>query len=79
MPSMNPQTQLLDAELKQLQPLVGGIITGLVHEAPSAANLHTGSFGFRVRLAGPKRAEVTVWVDADPEGNGPGHLNIETN
>lgn len=32
------------------------------------------SFGFMVSKGNER---FTVWVDQDPEGNGPGHLNIE--
>lgn len=34
------------------------------------------SFGFRVENGGPD-GPIAVWVDCDPEGNGPGWLSIE--
>ena len=33
-----------------------------------------GSFGLTLRRG---RKTFNVWVNCDPEGNGPGHLNIE--
>jgi len=38
------------------------------------------SFGFQVVRKAPGRGNydvIDVWVDCDPEGNGPGWLNIE--
>ena len=64
---MNAHYQLtVAAELKQLRPLVGGVITHLLEDKES--------FGFVVRL--PNGKNVSVWVDMDPEGNGPGHLEL---
>lgn len=57
------------AEILQLKSLVGGRITEVIKTAD------VESFGFIVVL--PDRSTRHVWVDCDPEGNGPGHLNIE--
>ena len=57
-----------EAELKQLHPLVGGTLTAALDGGDS--------FGFRVQT--PDGRSFDVWVDCDPEGNGPGHLNLET-
>lgn len=62
-------------ECKQLKQLIGGKIVGIIRNEPSERNFQTSSFGFEVRL--PDNTNRLVWVDADPEGNGPGHLNIE--
>ena len=40
----------------------------------SATPLISSSFGLTLRRG---RKTLNVWVDCDPEGNGPGHLNIE--
>ena len=58
-------------EIKNAQPLVGGVITGILDGGES--------FGLQVRacLPGGGKRTLHVWVDRDPEGNGPGHLNIE--
>jgi len=55
-----------EAELAQLPQLVGGTIIAALDGGDS--------FGFRVRTK--SGAALDVWVDCDPEGNGPGHLNI---
>jgi hypothetical protein len=55
------------AELKQLRPMVGGTITKLLEGNDGE------SFGFQVTKG---KTTHTVWVDQDPEGNGPGHLDI---
>lgn len=58
-----------EAEAKQIRDtIVGGKIRA-AFTTPDG-----GSFGFRV---GNGDKEFDVWVDCDPEGNGPGHLNIE--
>lgn len=67
-------TAQIQAELAQLRPLLNGTIIALLHAAPTANNLHPPGFGFIV-LAKTGR-KFNVWVDCDPEGNGPGHLNI---
>jgi hypothetical protein len=59
----------IEAEIKQLEPLVGGRITAAINTPDNE------SFGFVVTL--PDKTTRHVWVDCDPEGNGPGHLNIE--
>lgn len=60
---------LIEYEVKQLKPLVGGRITAVLQTPDNE------SFGFVITL--PDRTKRRVWVDCDPEGNGPGHLNIE--
>lgn len=71
---MNPKLQKLqhEAEVKQARQLVGGTIETILETLPDA---DTGpSFGLLVVNKGRR---FHVWVDCDPEGNGPGHLNIE--
>jgi len=76
----------VDWETKQIEDvLAGAIIVGPVSDAEGEY------FGFRVHLPTihpSKRVkgtepmyqphETVVWVDRDQEGNGCGHLNIET-
>lgn len=72
---MSYHQDLVQAEIKNAQPLIGGVITailqtkggtGIVGELPG--------FGLQVRVGA---TTYNVWVDCDPEGNGPGHLEIE--
>ena len=63
----------IKAEIKQLQKLKGGVITDIIESKPDG--VCDGSFGFIVQMPTGKRHDV--WVDCDPEGNGPGHLSIE--
>ncbi len=49
---------------KHLKPLIGQKIIGLIEDPEG------GFYGFRVE------GGVNVWVLCDPEGNGPGHLDI---
>jgi hypothetical protein len=52
--------------------LVGAKITGALE---SPGNDHSeGSFGFAVKTKTDEKLQV--WVDMDPEGNGPGWLSI---
>jgi hypothetical protein len=56
-------------EIEQIEKqLIGGTIT--------AAIVSGESFGFEVKTR--KGKKINVWVDCDPEGNGPGHLDIES-
>ena len=63
------EQQHCEYEVKQLLPLVNGTITKAI------ISQSRDTFGFEVRQ--PDGKLVNVWVDCDPEGNGPGHLNIE--
>lgn len=60
----------LKREIQQInQHLTGTIITGAIES-------ESGSFG--LLCSNPKTQKtLKVWVDCDPEGNGPGHLEIE--
>lgn len=53
------------------QQLVGGTITQAIVSDTEYGEAH---FGFEVRL--PSGQCKTVWVLCDPEGNGPGFLDI---
>ncbi len=59
----------VEAEIRQAHQLVGGVIEAVLETPP----IEPG-FGLRVRKGG---TTFHVWVDCDPEGNGPGHLEIE--
>ena len=43
--------------------------------AETRVDVESGRFG--LALVHPDGREMTAWIDADPEGNGPGHLAIE--
>ncbi len=58
----------IKAEIKNAQPLIGAQILDLIQS-------DTGYWGFRICTKHGKR--ISVWVDCDPEGNGPGHLHLE--
>ena len=58
----------VEAEIEQAKRLVGFTVEGVCHTEDGE------SFGLTLRQ-GKKR--MNVWVDCDPEGNGPGHLAIE--
>jgi hypothetical protein len=58
----------VEAELEQAKRLVGFTVAGVCHTQDGE------SFGLTLRRG---QERMTVWVDCDPEGNGPGHLAIE--
>lgn len=55
-------------ELDQLKKLIGFTITSPMED------LYKEYFGFQCRKG---KVVKNVWVNCDPEGNGPGHLSIE--
>ena len=59
----------VQAELDQAKELIGSKIVGLV------VSLDGEYFALALTLTNGKGVEV--WVNRDPEGNGPGHLEIE--
>ena len=62
-----------EAEMQNAKQLVGGVITGVCETDDKE------SFGLTVDMPGSQRKRYLAWVDRDPEGNGPGHLNIASN
>ena len=58
---------------KHLGQLVGKTITGLICDDSSDSE-YEHFWGFQVTQG---RDKYNVWIQCDPEGNGPGHLNIE--
>ena len=58
----------VEAEINQARQLLGFTVEGVCHTTDF------GSFGLTLRRG---RKTLNVWVDCDPECNGPGHLNIE--
>ena len=64
----DPIREQVEAETRQAQQLVGAKVESVCHTEDY------GSFGLKLRRGGKV---LIVWVDCDPEGNGPGHLNIE--
>jgi len=67
---MNRQLEEVTFEARQVDTLSGGTIEHPVFDDTPGDE----SFGFRV-VKGKKK--FNVWVSRDPEGNGPGHLEIE--
>jgi hypothetical protein len=65
---MSYESQTVAAEVKQAHTLIGGTIEGVL-TTPEGT-----SFGL---LVIKRDQRLNVWVDLDPEGNGPGHLNLE--
>ena len=59
----------IEAEIQNAQPLAGGTILSFFQDPTH------DYWGFRVRLRNGREAHV--WVNCDPEGNGPGHLEID--
>lgn len=58
----------VQAEVDQAKLLIGFTVEGVCHMEDDE------SFGLTLRRG---KERLTVWVDSDPEGNGPGHLAIE--
>lgn len=58
----------VEAEIEQAKRLVGFTVEGVCHTEDGE------SFGLTLRRG---KERMNVWVDCDPEGNGPGHLAIE--
>lgn len=62
-----------DYEDKELSKLVGCEVTHLV-ETPEGEDEHF----YGLRFFNPKTKKVYIaWIQCDPEGNGPGFLNID--
>jgi hypothetical protein len=58
----------IQAEIEQARRLVGFTVDGVCQTDDGE------SFGFTLRRG---KQVLNVWVDCDPEGNGPGHLAVE--
>ena len=69
---MNGDT--VNREVERAGRLVGGTIQKVL-KVDSSKLFPDGSYGLEVRM--PDGKAFHVWVDCDPEGNGPGHLEIE--
>jgi hypothetical protein len=67
-------TNLTDAYLKQLRPLVGGTITGLARTGPGEDAFDAEFYGLVVTL--PNGQKRTLLLLSDDEGNGPGSFEI---
>ena len=68
MEQYDPIREQVRAEVRQAQQLVGAVVESVCHTQDFS------SFGLRLQGNGKT---VVAWVDCDPEGNGPGHLNLE--
>lgn len=67
-------TNATDFYLKQLRPLVGGTITGLVRTGPGEEAFDEEFYGLVVTL--PDGRKRTLLLLSDDEGNGPGSFEI---
>ena len=66
---MSYQSQLVEADIRNANRLLNGVIEAVITTKPG----RDAGFGLQVR----KGAQLfNAWVDCDPEGNGPGHLDI---
>lgn len=70
---------LKDRTEEDLLQLVGGTITHLV-QGEKLDPTEPTIYGLAITIENGQhgRDEVIAWIQADPEGNGPGHLNIES-
>ncbi len=59
----SPESTYQQASLNELRPLVGQRILSLVRDTE-------GHFGFKTDRG------ITVWIMRDPEGNGPGFVEV---
>jgi len=64
----------VDHQLQQLRPLVGATITALARTAPGEDEFEPEYFGLVLTL--PNGQQRTVLILSDPEGNGPGAVEI---
>jgi hypothetical protein len=64
----------VDYQLQQLRPLVGATITALARTAPGEDEFEPEYFGLVLTL--PNGQQRTVLILSDPEGNGPGAVEI---
>jgi len=65
----------VNAMVKNLQVLIGSRVTGIVQSGAPANSETTVGLVFEGGDKG-KRTEYTAWILCDPEGNGPGHLDV---
>ncbi len=68
--TMSHTSRLVAAEIQNANQLLNGVIEAVITTTPDAS---MPGFGLQVRRG---KQLFNVWVDCDPEGNGPGHLNI---
>jgi len=65
---MTIQEDKIAAEVDQINSLIGFKIIG-------SCTSEEGSFGLLLQKGSKK---IVAWVDMDEEGNGPGHLNLQS-
>lgn len=53
---------------KQMKPVIGATITEVVFDE---------EFFVGIRVKDKKGKETTLWIQSDPEGNGPGWITVE--
>jgi hypothetical protein len=68
----NPIAEQVIAEIEQLQPLVGGTIVAILESQSEQWPIDRDDPSFRTKDG----RTLDCWIDCDPEGNGPGHVNI---
>jgi hypothetical protein len=67
---MSHTSRLVVAEIQNANQLLNGVIEAVITTTPDDSMP-----GFGLQVSRGKQL-FNVWVDCDPEGNGPGHLNI---
>ena len=67
---MSHTSRLVAAEIQNANQLLNGVIEAVITTTPDDS---MPGFGLQVRRG---KQLFNVWVDCDPEGNGPGHLNV---
>ncbi len=69
-----------DFHAEHLGRLTGGVIRGVITDPGAKAEFGQSIYGLDVEMpAAPGRGarRLNVWILCDPEGNGPGFLDIE--
>lgn len=62
---------------KNAEKLIGGTILGVIisrTDNEDQSDLPPPAWGIKVKKG---KKEYHCWIDMDPEGNGPGHMDIE--
>jgi len=67
---MSHTSRLVAAEIQNANQLLNGVIEAVITTTPDDS---MPGFGLQVRRG---KQLFNVWVDCDPEGKGPGHLNV---
>lgn len=72
-------TQKPDFHVEHLSRLRGGVIRGILVDVEAKADFGENVYGIQVEIpAAPGKSKqiLNAWIMRDPEGNGPGFLDI---